>query len=232
MGGGFGSKLSLNIHTIIAARLAKLADLPVRLSLTRKEQSYCVGNRPATLQTIKGGVKKDGTITALHYKSFNNGGVGGGGSNATPLWDIYQCPNCYAEDISVYTNTNASRPMRAPGHPQGTFSLEAMMDELAEKINMDPLELRMKNYTTKNRGGTGVPYSSKGLDKCYKLGAERIGWNRRNKKAGEGSGPVKRGIGMATQIWGGSGGPGTQLDFRLLRDGTVEIRCGTQDLGT
>jgi len=232
MGGGFGGKLGLNVHTVIAARLSKIADAPVRIMLTRKEESYCAGNRPATIQTVKGGAKKDGTITAFYYKSFNNGGVGSGGSNATPLWDIYQCPNCLIEESSVYTNTDASRPMRAPGHVQGTFSLESFLDELAEKLGIDPLELRMKNYTTKNSGGTGTPYSSKGLDKCYELGAQKIGWHRRNKKPGEGEGPIKRGIGMATQIWGGSGGPGTQLDFRLLTDGVVEIRCGTQDIGT
>ncbi len=232
MGGGFGGKIALSVHTVIAARLARLANSPVKVVLTREEESYCVGNRPATFQTVKGGVKKDGTITAFYYKSYNNGGLGGGGSNAAPIWDMYQCPNCYIEDISVYTNTNSSRPMRAPGYPQGTFSLDALIDELAEKINMDPLELRMKNYTTKNRGDTGVPYSSKGLDKCYKLGAEAIGWNRRNKTPGIGKSPFKKGIGMATQIWGGSGRHGTQIDMRLLRDGILELRCGTQDIGT
>ncbi len=232
MGGGFGSKLGLNVHTVAAVNLSKIAGAPVKIMLTRKEESYCVGNRPGTIQTLKGGAKKDGTITAFHYKSHNNGGVGSGGSNASPIWDMYQCPNCLIEESSVYTNTDASRPMRAPGYPQGTFSVDLFLDELAENLGMDPLELRRKNYTTKNRGGTGTPYSSKGLDKCYELGAQRIGWNRRNKKPGEGKGPIKRGIGMASEIWGGSGGPGTQLDFRLITDGVVEIRCGTQDIGT
>ncbi|MFC1557891.1 xanthine dehydrogenase family protein molybdopterin-binding subunit [candidate division KSB1 bacterium] len=232
MGGGFGGKLALSAHTIVASRLAKLTGVPVKIALTREEESYCVGNRPATLQTIKGGVKKDGTFTAFQYKSYNNGGLGGGGRNASPLWDIYKCPNVFVEEYSVYTNTNAARPMRAPGFPQGTLSLDALIDELAEKIGMDPLKLRMKNYTAKSAGDTGAPYSSKALDKCYELGAERIGWHRRNKKPGEGKRPIKRGIGMATQIWGGAGYPGTQVDFRLLRDGIVEIRCGTQDIGT
>ncbi|MFC1562860.1 xanthine dehydrogenase family protein molybdopterin-binding subunit [candidate division KSB1 bacterium] len=232
MGGAFGSKLGLNIHTVAAAKLSKIAAAPVKIFLTRKEESYCVGNRPATIQTIKGGAKKDGTITAFYYKSYNNGGVGSGGSNATPLWDTYRCPNCKVEEASVYTNTDASRPMRAPGRPQGTFSMDLFLDEMAEKLGMDPLELRMKNYTTKSGGGTGIQYSSVGLDKCYELGAQKIGWHRRNKKPGEGKGHMKRGIGMATQIWGGAGRPGTQLDFRLLSDGSVEIRCGTQDIGT
>ena len=232
MGGGFGSKLGISIHTVIIAKLSKMAGAPVKISLTREEQGYCVGNRPATIQTLKGGAKKDGTITVFDYKSYNNGGVGSGGGNSTPIWDVYQCPNCRIDEPSVYTNTNASRPMRAPGHPQGTFALELFMDELAEKLGIDPLELRKKNYTTINSGGTGIPYSSKGLDKCYELGAQRIGWNRRNKISGEGKGIIKRGIGMGTGIWGGSGGPGTQLDFRLLKDGNVEIRCGTQDIGT
>jgi xanthine dehydrogenase YagR molybdenum-binding subunit len=91
--------------------------------------------------------------------------------------------------------------------------------------------LRKKNYSKKNQGGTGIPYSSKGLDKCYKMGAEKIGWQRRNKKAGERKGKIRRGLGMASQIWWGVGRPGTLADVKLHRDGSVEAVCGTQDIG-
>lgn len=121
--------------------------------------------------------------------------------------------------------------MRAPGHVQGTFGLEDFLDELANAIGMDPLELRKKNYTTKNRGDTGVPYSSKGLAKCYDLGAEKIGWHRRNTIPGEGEGKIRRGLGMASQIWWGAGVPETLADVKLYRDGSVDVICGTQDIG-
>lgn len=232
MGGGFGSKLGLNDYTVVAALLAREAGKPVKIILNRKENSFCVGNRPSSLQTIKGGVKKDGILTALTLKNHTCGGIGRGDRCSTPLIDVYKCPNVKVEEYTVYTNTNASRPMRAPGHVQGTFALEGFLDELANEIGMDPLELRKKNYSTKNEGDTGIPYSSKGLDQCYELGVQKIGWKRRNKKPGSGKGKVRRGLGMASQIWWGVGRPGTLVDLKLHRDGSVEVVCGTQDLGT
>ncbi len=232
MGGGFGSKLGLNDYTVFAALLAKEARKPVKIALTREENSLCVGNRPSTSQTIKGGAKKDGTLTALYLKNSTSGGVGSGDRCAEPLIDVYKCPNVTVEEYSVFINAGASRPTRAPGHVQGTFALEGFLDELASALNMDPLELRMKNYSTRNRGDTGIPYSSKGLDRCYRIGAEKIGWQRRNKKPGQGNGKIARGMGMASQIWWGVGRPGTLSDVKLHTDGSVEAVCGTQDLGT
>ena len=231
MGGGFGSKLGLNDYTVTAAKLAKIAGNPVKIVLSRKDSSLCVGNRPSSIQTYKGGVKKDGTLTALSLETLTCGGIGRGDRCAEPLVDVYKCPNVKVLEHTVYTNTGASRPMRAPGHTPGTFGLESFLDLLAHKIGMDPLELRRKNYSTKNQGDTGDPYSSKGLDKCYQLGAEKIGWERRNSKPGEGKGKVHRGIGMASQIWWGGGSPGTQADIKLHPDGSVEAICGTQDNG-
>jgi xanthine dehydrogenase YagR molybdenum-binding subunit len=232
MGGGFGSKLGLNDYTVVAAQLAKIAQKPVKILLSRKDNALCVGNRPSSQQTIKGGVKKDGTLTALSLKNYTSGGVGSGDRCCEPLIDIYKCPHVKVEEYSVYTNTGAGRPTRAPGFPQGVFALDGFLDELAAAIGMDPLELRRKNYSTKNRGDTGIPYSSKGLDRCYDLGAETIGWERRNKTPGAGDGTVRRGIGMASQIWWGVGRPGTAAEIKLHRDGSVESVCGTQDLGT
>ena len=231
MGGGFGSKLGLNDYTVTAAMLAKEANKPVKIILSRKENSLCVGNRPSSLQTIKGGVKKDGTLTALYLKNYTSGGIGRGDYCSEPLIDVYKCPNVKVEEYSVFTHTGASRPTRAPGHVQGTFALEGFLEELANEINLDPLELRKKNYSTKNMGDTETPYSSKGLDKCYQLGADKIGWKRRNKKPGEGNGKIRRGLGMASQIWWGVGRPGTLADIKLHRDGSVEAVCGTQDIG-
>ncbi len=232
MGGGFGSKLGVNDYTVAAAMLAKETKKPVKIILSRKENSLCVGNRPSSMQTIKGGVKKDGNLTALYLKNYTSGGIGRGDRCSEPLIDVYKCPNVKVEEYSVFTNTGASRPTRAPGHVQGTMALEGFMDELANEIGIDPLKLRQKNYSTKNRGDTGIPYSSKGLDKCYQIGAEKIGWTRRNKKPGEGNGKTRRGIGMASQIWWGGGVPGTLADVKIHPDGSVEAISGTQDIGT
>ena len=232
MGGGFGSKLGLSNQTVAAARLAKMTGRPVKILLSRRDNALCVGNRPSTIQRMKGGVKKDGTITALDMTNHTSGGLARGDASAVPFIEVYRCENCSFRAFSVYLNTGASRPMRAPGHTQGTFGHDGFMDELAAAIAMDPLEFRRKNYTTKSLGGTGLPYSSKGLNRCYDLGAEAIGWERRNARpGGGGNGTLRRGIGMATQIWGGAGTPGTLADLMLYPDGSVEIKCGTQDIG-
>ena len=232
MGGGFGSKLEANDYTIVAAKLAKETQRPVKIILTRRENSMCVGYRPSSQITIKGGAKKDGTLTALSMKNYTCGGIGPGDECSTPLLDIYKCPNAKVQEFSVFVNTCEGRAMRAPGHVQGAFALEGFMEELAAELGMDPLELRLKNYTAKNEGDTGIVYSSKGLDQCYKLGSEKIGWAARNKKPGETAGKIKRGMGMASQIWWGDGVPGTLADLKVYPDGSVEAICGTQDLGT
>jgi xanthine dehydrogenase YagR molybdenum-binding subunit len=232
MGGGFGSKLGLGDYTVTAARLAKETGRPVKLTLTRRENSYCVGYRPSAWMTVKVGARKDGTLTALTLKSYNCGGVGRGDRVAEPYSDMYKCPNVKIEEYAVYVNACGSRATRAPGHTQAMLGLEGMMEELAAKLGMDPLELRLKNFAAKDKGDTGIPYSTKGLEQCYRLGAEKIGWNRRNGKPGSGTGKVRTGIGMASQIWPGAGVPGTLADVKLYPDGSVEVECGTQDIGT
>ena len=231
MGGGFGSKLDANEHTIVVAKLAKETGRPVKITLSRKENSLCVGNRPSTQITIKGGAREDGTLTALSFRNTTCGGLDSGDQCSEPTIDVYKCPNVKVEEFTVFTNTGAGRATRAPGHVQGTFALEGFMDELAAELGLDPLEFRRKNYTTSNEGGTGIVYSSKGLDKCYDIGAQKIGWARRNKKPGDGQGKKRRGLGMASQIWWGGGVPGTLADIKIHRDGSVEAVSGTQDIG-
>jgi xanthine dehydrogenase YagR molybdenum-binding subunit len=233
MGGGFGSKLSLNEQTVVAANLARQAGRPVKVMNSRRDNAVCVGYRPSSRQAYRVGAKKDGTIVAFELTNLACGGLGSGDDVAEPVVDIYKCPNVKVFEETVFINTGASRAMRAPGHTQGAFGLEGVMDELAAALDMDPLELRRKNYTNKNLGDTGIPYSSKGLDKCYEAGAKAIGWERRNRRPGGGpaDGPLKRGIGVATSIWFGAGVPGTLADVVLYPDGSVEVVCGTQDIG-
>lgn len=232
MGGGFGSKLEAGKYTVMAALLAKQIGRPVKIALDRKEMNLAVGNRPDSIQKLKVGAKKDGTLTAMsHYAVAAVGAYPGGGGCSWPFRTVYNCPNVRSEEYSIMTNTCPERPMRAPGHVQGTFAMDSIIDELAEKIGMDPLEFRLKNYATIDQV-FNVPYTSKRLREAYEQGAAAIGWQRRNPTPGSQPGPIKRGIGMATQIWWGGGGPPAYATLKLNRDGSATVLCGSQDLGT
>ncbi len=231
MGGGFGSKLTTGKYTVMAALLAKEIGRPVRIALDRKEMQQAVGNRPDSQQNLVGACRKDGTLTALKHESY--GAVGAYPYRAGcswPLRTLYRCENMEAADHSVYINAGQGRALRAPGHVQGTFALESLIDELAESINMDPLAFRMKNLVDVDQV-FGQPYTSKFLKEAYEAGARAIGWQ--NRKAPDSDrGPVKRGMGMASQIWWGGGGPPAAAVLKLNRDGSLQIMAGTQDLGT
>lgn len=231
MGGGFGSKLEAGDYTAAAALLARQAGRPVKIVLDRRENSTTVGFRPDCVMTIKVGAKKDGTLTAIRFRNDTCGGTGDGDDSTEPVFDLYQCPNVKVEAYQVAANACPGRATRAPGHTQAMLALEGIMEELGAALGLDPLLVRVKNYSTRNQGGTGIPYSAKNLDRCYQIGAEKIGWARRNKKPGEGLGPLKRGLGMASQIWFGIASPATQADVVLHTDGSVEAVCGTQDIG-
>jgi xanthine dehydrogenase YagR molybdenum-binding subunit len=148
-----------------------------------------------------------------------------------PFRTLYRCPNVSTEEYSVAINAGRSRPFRAPGHVQGTFALESILDDVAERIGMDPLELRIRNHAEKDQAAD-APYTSKRLLEAYEQGSKAIGWERRNRKPGAGSGPLKRGIGMASQIWWGGGGPPAYATIKVNRDGSAHVLAGTQDIGT
>jgi xanthine dehydrogenase YagR molybdenum-binding subunit len=218
MGGGFGSKFGIGIEGKLACELSVQAKAPVKLMLTRRDEFLMAGHRSASWQTLKGGVTKDGTLVALHAMQRRLGGVGEGSQAVQPY--IYSVTNAYSEVVSVRTNECWSRAMRAPGHPQASWAMESLLDELAHKIGMDPLELRKKNLKD--------PVYHRQLDR----GAQEIGWSRRNRVAGEAPGPKKRGIGCALAIWGGGGRPECVVTVAITRDGHVAVSVGTQDLGT
>lgn len=226
MGGGFGSKLAPSASgsqfAIVACRLAKSANAPVKLMLDRRQEHLCTGNAPSALMTVKIGAKKDGTFTAIHHRSHGSAGIAPGAGTAAPLVNLYQnTPNILGEDHSVFTNAGPAAPLRAPGHPQGAFALESAIDELADKMQLDPLDLRKKNDPSPVR------------QMQYDIGAKAIGWERRNKKAGDGKGPVKRGLGMANGEWSvNARGSEVGCEIRIHRDGSVECFSGAQDIGT
>src|SRR5207247_7726554 len=226
MGGGFGSKFGPGIEGGLAARLSQQAKAPVKLMLTRFDESLAVGNRPSSFQKIKLGAKADGKLHAFELESYGSAGIGsgastggGGGGAEFPAPYIYKVPNTRVKQSSVSINAGSARAFRAPGHPTASFGMESIMDELAVKMDIDPVELRIKNDTSQVR------------QKEYRLGAERFGWKQKYKKPGSSSGTIKTGVGCAGATWGG-GGRGTKAEAQINPDGSIELRCGPQDIGT
>ena len=218
MGGGFGSKFGLGLEGMLACRLSKQTKTPVKLMFTRYDEFVMAGNRSGSWQKLKAGVKKDGTIVALNARQYRLGGLGGGSQAGQPY--IYRMGDTYREVYALHTNEDSSIAMRAPGHPQASYAVESLVDELAHKISMDPVEFRKKNLAD--------PAYHRQLDRA----AKEIGWSRRNPIAGGNPGPLKRGMGCAVGTWGGGGNDQCKVDVTISRDGSVLVAVGTQDLGT
>lgn len=234
MGGGFGSKNNLGKQSVLAALASRRLGRPVKILLDRREENLATGNRPASVQTIKMGAKRDGTLTAIEHRSIINVGAyaGGGPSPAGPTRRLYQCPNVRTQDHVVLTNAGPFSAFRAPGYVEGTFALESAMDDLSHKLGIDPLELRLRNYAEIDPL-TDKPYSTKGLKLAYEQGAKLIQWPNRTERKASGSVDGKRvGFGMASQVWGGNGGPPAYAWVKLNPDGTAVVITGTQDIGT
>ena len=219
MGGGFGSKFGIGIEGGLACLLSKETKTPVKLMLTRYDEFVMAGNRSGSWQKFKAGVKKDGTLVAVNARQYRLGGVGPG-SQAPQPYPVYRATETYREVYALQTNEDSSIAMRAPGHPQASFAMESLLDELANKIGMDPVALRKKNMRDE--------VYHRQLDR----GAKEIGWEKRNPSAGGGVGPRKRGMGCAAGTWGGGGNNQCKVDVTVSRDGAVVVAVGTQDLGT
>jgi CO/xanthine dehydrogenase Mo-binding subunit len=240
MGGGFGSKLWPGKYTIISALLAKKCGKPVKTLLTREETYLCVGNRPSNTMRLKAGVKNDGTLTALDFDCIGPSGAYPAGGAQLVDWlvrDLYTCENVRTASKDVYINAGPARPFRAPGHPQGAWALEQMMDSLAEKIGMDPVVLRLKNIPDFSQAREGnPPYTTTGLRQCIEKGAEAFGWKKaveETREHNQKGGHIKRGVGMGACLWiVGDGGPPSTVVIKMFKDGSVNLNMGASDIGT
>ncbi len=233
MGGGFGSKLGLTKQTVIAALLARRTARPVRMFVTREETFTSQGNRPPAAMTLKAGVKKDGTLTALDLKVVSTGGAYATGSGGVDfqIRDLYLCPNVRTETNDAYINAGPQRAFRAPGHPQGNWALEQMMDALAAEIGMDPIDLRAKNVPAISQARNNQPYTSTGLKECLTVGAQAFGWKEARARA-RSTGPIRRGVGVAAGMWqGGGGSPPSTVIVKLFADGSANVNMGASDNG-
>ena len=224
-GGGFGSKFGARDYGVLTAKLAKKAGKPVLMVLDRKEDQLSSGNRPDSWNRVKIGYKKDGTVTAADYESFGTAGVATGTGTGGFVKSAYGFPAVKVAESDVFTHLGPGCAMRAPGHPQGCFAVETALEELAGRLGMDPLALRLKNDPSEVRRAE------------WETGAKEIGWSRRaeitkaNETAAAAGNPLRRGLGCAASLWYTFVAPGSQVLVRIHRDGTVEVENGVQDIG-
>jgi xanthine dehydrogenase YagR molybdenum-binding subunit len=230
MGGGFGSKNGPGEYTFAAAELARRTGRAVRCALTRREEHIAAGNRNATIQRYTIGARSDGTLTALGGEFVNAVGADGWvAMTEGPLWMLYECPNVKAATYGAKLNLPPAKAFRAPGFVEGTFGLECTLDELAAKLELDPLELRRRNHADSEPGGDR-PYSGKNLIECYRRAEPH--WERRHQVRSRSTAAVKRGVGMASQIWFGGGGPPSYAWIRVGSDACATVVTAGQDVGT
>jgi xanthine dehydrogenase YagR molybdenum-binding subunit len=225
MGAGFGSKFGADLWGRTAAELSKKAGgRPVKMFLDRVQEHLAAGNRPSGWAHIKLGANRDGKVVALLGEARGTGGVGGGADVILPY--VYDVPNTGVTQSTILTNFGGARAMRAPRHPQSCLLTEAAMDDLADKLGMDPIEFRLKNLAP---GDFHTPIYEAEL----KMGAELIGWREKRKPRGQtGSGPIRHGMGVALHQWGGGGARDKKVSCTINADGSVELRSATQDIGT
>lgn len=237
MGGGFGSKGQTLKQPVICALLSRMTGRPVKLMLTRQEENTLSGNRGATIQKIKIGARKDGKLTAIDVEALYGVGAYGmwAGSVGGPAKELYKCSNVRTLVLGVRTNLGSHSAFRAPGYVEGTFGLESLIDDLCDKLGMDPVDFRKKNHAPDDQT-SDQQYSSKHLLESYDRALELMGMDSKAELPGKGTltanGQWKRGMGMASQTWGGGGGPPAHAIVRVNSDGTIEVITGIQDIGT
>ena len=243
MGGGFGSKAGAQRVVHYAARLSMLAGRPVRLELTRPEEFLSHPRRYAAEVTVRLGARRDGALTAIDADVLLDIGSGSlyAGKYALTLHQIgelYQCDNVRVRIRAVYTNTGPTGPQRGVLDPIATFSMESAMDDLAARLGVDPLALRMTNYAERFQGfdaaTASLPYTSKRLDRCLDAVAEAIGWARRDDTRDAGRrGALRRGVGLAAYCIerGGYLPFSAKADVVARPDGSVDLEAGVVEIG-
>ncbi len=232
VGGAFGSSLRTWPHEVAAVQAAKMLKRPVRLTLTREQMFTLVGYRPLTIQKIGLGASHDGKLVGITHESHSQSAVyeefTENAVNVSRF--LYASPNANTRYKVVPLNVGVPAPMRGPGEATGSFALESALDELSYKLGIDPIELRLRNYTYTDPE-RNLPWSSKFLKECYEQGAARIGWDKRVAKPGsqtDGEWLVGYGIGCGAF---GAYRSKSSAKIKLLPDGTVNIQSATSDIG-
>ncbi|WP_250437172.1 xanthine dehydrogenase family protein molybdopterin-binding subunit [Caballeronia sp. ATUFL_F2_KS9A] len=233
LGSGFGGKLWMWPHSLLAAAATRQLERPVKLVLSRKMMFQNVGHRPTTQQRVRLAATQDGKLVSLRHDFVNHAAIADDYTEdcgeATP--SMYSTPNLRVTGGTVKRNVGSPTSMRGPGAVPGLFALESAMDELAIALKMDPVELRLRNEPEVDES-SGLPFSSRHFVECLKTGAEKFGWSKRTPDVGS----MKRdgltlGWGVGACSW-----PGLRFSadatVDLRADGTARVACGTQDIGT
>ena len=229
MGGNFGNKNQNQDADLIAAMLAKQAGAPVKLEISRKEDFLGMHGRWPTVQYFKVGVDRDNALTAIQLRGYS--GMGGYRKNSGNIGgiDAFQCPNIEETIYPVYTNRTVSGNFRGPEFPQGYFGFQSMMDDVAYKLKMDPVEFALKNRTRKANGT--AEYTNYTLEECIRRGAEAFDWKKRwRPEPGSDRGPVKRGAGMAYMAFRSGVGRSNAV-IRADSKGHYYVHVGVTDVG-
>jgi putative selenate reductase molybdopterin-binding subunit len=250
IGGGFGGKQEILIEDL-CGMLTLRTGRPVRLEYTREEELTAARTRHPQIVTVKTGVK-DGRFTAMEMRVLEN--TGAYGTHALTVMSVtgnralslYRCPNVRYEARAVYTNLAVAGAFRGYGCPQGFFALESHIDEIAQALGEDPLELRRRNHVQEGdeqpiaevlgegKEGHRQVIRSCGLPQAIQAGARAIGWSRRRRKLRPATGAVRRGIGMAI-VMQASGIPGVDMggaSIKMNEDGSFNLLVGATDIGT
>jgi xanthine dehydrogenase YagR molybdenum-binding subunit len=233
LGGGFGCKGQLWWPWMFWAMLAsKKTGRPVRLELTRAQMFTVVGRRQETVQDLGLGFSADGRLIGIEHHALAQTSTHAEYSDSTAVYSrfLYACPNVTTTHRLVRTNEPQPVPMRAPGTAPGTFALESAFDEAAERLGIDPVELRVRNFADHDQE-SGRPWSSNGLLECYRVGAERFGWSQRPARGVATDGRWRIGWGMASTLYPAIR-QACRVRVELAVDASLRVQCGTQDMGS
>ena len=233
LGGGFGCKGQLWWPwEMLALLAAKRTGRPVRLELTRAQMFSLVGRRSQTIQDLALGFAADGRLTAIEHQVLAQTSTHAEYADSTAgvsRW-LYACPNVATVHRLARTNEPHGIPMRAPGVGPGTFALESALDEAAEHLGIDPVDLRVRNFADHDQD-RGRPWTSNSLLECYRIGADRFGWASRPAAGSLRDGRWRIGWGMATTCYPAHRQP-CAIRVTLQPDASLLVQCGTQDMGS
>ena len=240
-GGGFGGKSDPFSHEIVVAKLAMITGRPVKITLTREEVFYCHRGRHPALMWVKTGVKRDGAITAMHFKSLLDGGGYGSYGVASTYYTgalqtvTYHVPRYKFQGARAFTNKPPCGPKRGHGTPQPRFALEVHLDKIAEQLGMDPAELRLKHLVPPNSlTANWLRIGSMGLGSCIRKVVVGSGWKEKFRKL-----PHGKGIGLACSSYITGAGlaiywnpmPHSGVQLKCDRGGGVTVFCGSTEIG-
>ncbi len=233
VGSGFGSKLWPWTHCSLAAAAARQLGKPVKLVLSRRMTFQSAGHRARTQQRVRLGATPEGRLVSLqHDYVYQRSILDGYHENCGEATAFhYSVPNLRVEFGRAKRNIGTPSDMRGPGAVPGLYATESAMNELADQLKMDPVQLRVLNEPKVDES-SGLPFSSRHYLECLDLGAQKFGWSKRNRAVGA----MKRdglilGWGMAGAAWVAARFP-AEATIQLRDDGTVRVACGTQDIGT